>query len=171
MLCFQNGELRFCQKCFRYKPPCAHHCSICDKCILKMDDHRCIWLSNCVGHGNYKILFLVVMYAIDTSLMISFQILLICAVRDVFKNQQQTGEAFKLSLHLQGVRGICTVDKVKVTDLHRHPYDLGVYENFSSVNIRMYTHIHDSPVRKLITLRSSFLRIDPMSGLIYLLLF
>ncbi|KAM0948302.1 putative protein S-acyltransferase [Dioscorea sansibarensis] len=186
VICFQNGQLRFCMKCFHYKPPRAHHCSICDKCILRMD-HHCIWLSNCVGHGNYKIFFLVVMYAVTSCGHAT--ILLIYAARDVFKTQQQTGEAFKISHvslffvflsnlqstslctnhllarqiacgallfpltfvltmlflwhiylalynmttveHLQGVRGICPVDKV--ADAYRHPYDLGVYENCSSL--------------------------------------
>jgi palmitoyltransferase len=28
-----------CKKCISPKPPRAHHCSICNKCILKMDHH------------------------------------------------------------------------------------------------------------------------------------
>ncbi|RKO88262.1 DHHC palmitoyltransferase-domain-containing protein, partial [Blyttiomyces helicus] len=42
---------RWCKKCAGYKPPRAHHCSVCDRCILKMD-HHCPWLNNCVGHNN-----------------------------------------------------------------------------------------------------------------------
>lgn len=28
-----------CKKCISPKPPRAHHCSVCNKCILKMDHH------------------------------------------------------------------------------------------------------------------------------------
>jgi len=44
---------RFCRKCNRVKPMRAHHCSICKKCVLKMD-HHCPWVNNCVGHYNHK---------------------------------------------------------------------------------------------------------------------
>lgn len=32
----QGGDLRYCQKCSLYKPPRAHHCRICNKCVLRM---------------------------------------------------------------------------------------------------------------------------------------
>lgn len=38
-----------CKKCEKPKPPRAHHCSVCNKCVLKMD-HHCPWINNCVGH-------------------------------------------------------------------------------------------------------------------------
>lgn len=46
-------------KCKLPKPLRSHHCSICNKCILKMD-HHCPWINNCVGHSNHRhfILFL-----------------------------------------------------------------------------------------------------------------
>ncbi|CAH6718942.1 palmitoyltransferase Pfa4p [[Candida] jaroonii] len=42
---------RYCHKCDNYKPPRAHHCKQCGKCVLKMD-HHCPWTYNCVGHNN-----------------------------------------------------------------------------------------------------------------------
>ncbi|KAK0159222.1 hypothetical protein PV328_010131 [Microctonus aethiopoides] len=42
-----------CKKCIKPKPPRTHHCSICDRCVLKMD-HHCPWLNNCVGHYNHR---------------------------------------------------------------------------------------------------------------------
>ena len=43
---------RFCQICKNHKPPRAHHCSACDKCICKMD-HHCPWIGGCVGYKNH----------------------------------------------------------------------------------------------------------------------
>ena len=42
-----------CRKCNGIKPPRAHHCSVCNKCCLKMD-HHCPWIGNCIGFYNYK---------------------------------------------------------------------------------------------------------------------
>jgi len=52
-----------CKKCIAPKPPRAHHCSICNKCILKMD-HHCPWLNNCVGHYNHRYFFMYMVYMI-----------------------------------------------------------------------------------------------------------
>jgi len=42
-----------CRHCSRSKPARTHHCSICRRCVLKMD-HHCPWINNCVGFGNYR---------------------------------------------------------------------------------------------------------------------
>ena len=34
--------VRFCDKCKAIKPDRAHHCSVCGRCVLKMD-HHCPW--------------------------------------------------------------------------------------------------------------------------------
>jgi hypothetical protein len=43
----------YCTKCSQYRPPHAHHCSMCGACILVWD-HHCPWINNCVGHGTRK---------------------------------------------------------------------------------------------------------------------
>ncbi|XP_018941148.1 palmitoyltransferase ZDHHC16B-like [Cyprinus carpio] len=45
-----------CKKCIVPKPARTHHCSVCSRCILKMD-HHCPWLNNCVGHFNQRYFF------------------------------------------------------------------------------------------------------------------
>jgi len=55
----EEGQLqekpRKCVKCVpnRVKPQRAHHCSICRRCVMKMD-HHCPWINNCAGFGNYR---------------------------------------------------------------------------------------------------------------------
>mmetsp|Transcript_18585 Transcript_18585/g.28542 ORF Transcript_18585/g.28542 Transcript_18585/m.28542 type:complete len:206 (+) Transcript_18585:637-1254(+) len=44
---------KYCKKCKKIKPPRTHHCSICGRCILRMD-HHCPWVGNCVGFNNHK---------------------------------------------------------------------------------------------------------------------
>lgn len=50
----REGQVLFkCPKCCSIKPERAHHCSVCQRCIRKMD-HHCVWVNNCVGEGNQK---------------------------------------------------------------------------------------------------------------------
>ncbi|XP_048254354.1 palmitoyltransferase ZDHHC3-like [Haliotis rufescens] len=42
-----------CMKCETYRPPRAHHCRVCRRCIRRMD-HHCPWINNCVGEFNQK---------------------------------------------------------------------------------------------------------------------
>lgn len=58
-----------CKKCIAPKPPRTHHCSICNKCILKMD-HHCPWLNNCIGHYNHRYFFMYMVYMVGGVLFI-----------------------------------------------------------------------------------------------------
>ncbi|KAF8971687.1 DHHC palmitoyltransferase-domain-containing protein [Flammula alnicola] len=51
-----TGAPRFCRMCNNYKPPRAHHCRQCNRCVVltyASIDHHCPWINNCVGHFNY----------------------------------------------------------------------------------------------------------------------
>ncbi|KAL7158976.1 hypothetical protein ABFS83_02G179300 [Erythranthe nasuta] len=58
----------YCSRCQNGKPPRCHHCSVCERCVLKMD-HHCIWVVNCVGARNYKFFLLFVLYTFLETLM------------------------------------------------------------------------------------------------------
>ncbi|XVF75572.1 hypothetical protein PTKIN_Ptkin13bG0197700 [Pterospermum kingtungense] len=60
-------QSKLCDKCAAYKPPRAHHCRVCRRCILRMD-HHCLWINNCVGYWNYKAFFTLVLYATMASI-------------------------------------------------------------------------------------------------------
>lgn len=38
-----TSQYRQCKKCNVVKPPRTHHCSVCEKCTLRMD-HHCPWV-------------------------------------------------------------------------------------------------------------------------------
>lgn len=59
---------RKCNYCMIYKPPRAHHCSVCNKCFLKYD-HHCKFLGVCIAFYNYKFYYL---FLITASLYSTF---------------------------------------------------------------------------------------------------
>ncbi|KZV27631.1 zinc finger family protein [Dorcoceras hygrometricum] len=158
----KGGDLRYCQKCSHYKPPRAHHCRICNRCVLRMD-HHCVWINNCVGHANYKIFFVFVFYAViaciyslvlligsltadtrkdsenaDDSLRILY------VISGLLLVPLSLALGFFLGWHIyliiqnkttieyhEGVRAMWLAEKGG--EIYLHPYDVGVYENLTTV--------------------------------------
>eukprot|EP00930_Biecheleria_cincta_P054963 TRINITY_DN41335_c0_g1_i1.p1 TRINITY_DN41335_c0_g1~~TRINITY_DN41335_c0_g1_i1.p1 ORF type:complete len:407 (-),score=49.01 TRINITY_DN41335_c0_g1_i1:39-1259(-) len=49
----------WCQKCAHWKPPRSHHCSMCNRCVLRMD-HHCPFTGTCIGmrnHGHFILFY------------------------------------------------------------------------------------------------------------------
>ncbi|KAJ1389983.1 Palmitoyltransferase, DHHC domain [Sesbania bispinosa] len=157
-----GGDLRYCQKCSHYKPPRAHHCRVCKRCVLRMD-HHCIWINNCVGHANYKVFFIFVMYAVIACIY-SLVLLVGSLAYDGTRDEEKNGGSFRtvyvvsgillvplsialcvlLGWHIylvlhnkttieyhEGVRALWLAEKGG--SIYKHPYDLGPYENLTSV--------------------------------------
>ncbi|KAM4796095.1 palmitoyltransferase ZDHHC20 [Rhinophrynus dorsalis] len=70
----EKGAISYCDKCQWLKPDRCHHCSICNRCVLKMD-HHCPWVNNCVGFSNYKFFLLFLLYTLLYCLFISTTVL------------------------------------------------------------------------------------------------
>lgn len=154
------AERRQCDKCSAYKPPRAHHCKVCRRCVLRMD-HHCLWINNCVGHWNYKAFFLLVFYATTGSVYSTVMI-----ISSAFhKNWDFSGrvplETFYVSCgivmlalslilgtllgwhiyliirnmttieYYEGIRAAWLAKKSGLS--YRHPFDVGVYKNISLV--------------------------------------
>mmetsp|Transcript_35119 Transcript_35119/g.91199 ORF Transcript_35119/g.91199 Transcript_35119/m.91199 type:complete len:463 (-) Transcript_35119:426-1814(-) len=56
-----------CAYCEDFKPPQAHHCRICNRCVLEMD-HHCPFVNNCIGASNIRPFMLFLAWAASASL-------------------------------------------------------------------------------------------------------
>ncbi|KAB5538970.1 hypothetical protein DKX38_016503 [Salix brachista] len=155
-----SSQLRQCEKCCTHKPPRAHHCRICRRCVLRMD-HHCLWINNCVGYWNYKAFVILVLYATIASIYSSVMIIS-CAFQ---KNWNFSGRvpmkiffvvsgAMMLGLSItfgtllgfhiyliscnmttienyEGIRAAWLARKSGHS--YRHPFNLSVYKNITSV--------------------------------------
>ncbi|KAF9142538.1 Palmitoyltransferase zdhhc2 [Linnemannia schmuckeri] len=65
----RNGRPRWCNVCKIVKPDRCHHCSECNRCVLRMD-HHCPWVNGCVGFDNYKYFYLFIFYGSLASLWV-----------------------------------------------------------------------------------------------------
>ncbi|KAJ3219496.1 palmitoyltransferase for Vac8p [Dinochytrium kinnereticum] len=68
----RNGGRRFCRKCHNYKPDRTHHCSTCNRCILKMIDllFDINWIMLVILSGVFS-LCLLAFTAMHTSLLLA----------------------------------------------------------------------------------------------------
>ncbi|CAN1135194.1 Probable protein S-acyltransferase 16 [Linum perenne] len=125
----KGGDLRYCQKCSHYKPPRAHHCRVCKRCVLRMD-HHCIWINNCVGHANYKVFFIFVVYAV-TACIYSMVLLVGSLTVDPQRDDQINGGLVRSIYYHEGVRAMLLAEKGG--NIHKHPYDIGGFGNLTAI--------------------------------------
>ncbi|XP_059458573.1 probable protein S-acyltransferase 15 [Corylus avellana] len=147
-----------CDKCSTYKPPRAHHCRVCRRCVLRMD-HHCQWINNCVGYWNYKAFFILVLYATIGSIY-STVIVITCSCQKDFGGKVSlktfyiicgaamiglsvtlaTLLGWHIYLIIHNMTTIEYYDEVramwmarKTGQSYRRPFDLGVYKNITLV--------------------------------------
>jgi hypothetical protein len=66
-----SSSPRLCKKCHSSKPERCHHCSICNRCIMRMD-HHCPWLNNCVGLNNYRFFLSFLFFVVIGTLLLVY---------------------------------------------------------------------------------------------------
>jgi len=142
-----EGEAKECKVCLAVKPDRTHHCSICNRCVLKMD-HHCPWICNCVGFRNYKFFILFLIY---TPLLCSyFAVFTIPFLINLGKVQEMSGNeiqvivAFMISISF-GLGLVCFAGQhihfalTNQTTLESfgkrkpNPFDLGKKKNWEQV--------------------------------------
>ncbi|KAK7350326.1 hypothetical protein VNO77_08819 [Canavalia gladiata] len=159
----KGGDLRYCQKCSHYKPPRAHHCRVCKRCVLRMD-HHCIWINNCVGHANYKVFFIFVLYAAITCIYSLVLLVGSLAYDGIWDEEKNGSSSFRTVYVVSGLIlvplsiALCVLlgwhiylilhNKTTIEyhegvralwlaekggSIYKHPYDLGPDENLTSV--------------------------------------
>ncbi|MBA0732661.1 hypothetical protein Gogos_016737 [Gossypium gossypioides] len=109
----------YCIHCQNGKPPRCHHCSICQRCVLKMD-HHCVWVVNCVGACNYKFFLLFLILYLDAVLNFAFALSLLCFV--VMHASLLSSNTTSVEVHEK--KGVI-----------RWKYDLGRKKNFEQASL------------------------------------
>ncbi|KAH8521784.1 hypothetical protein H0E87_002725 [Populus deltoides] len=160
-----NPRTRACQKCNWFKPPRCHHCSVCGRCILKMD-HHCVWVVNCVGALNYKYFLLFLFYTFLVTTLVTSSLLLQFLSFFTVDEKNGTPEtlvatfvtfvlnlSFALSImgflimHISLVLGnTTTIEAFEKKSNPKWHYDLGRRKNFEQVTFGLPVNLYPTTV-------------------------
>ncbi|KAI0887785.1 zf-DHHC-domain-containing protein [Annulohypoxylon maeteangense] len=86
---FHPGSL--CRTCGLLKPPRSKHCSVCKRCVHKMD-HHCVFINNCVGYGNQH--YFILLLLSTATLTLYGGLLGLVAVADTARNHNKNFSLF-----------------------------------------------------------------------------
>uniref|UniRef100_UPI00398F0EDE palmitoyltransferase ZDHHC7 n=1 Tax=Pristiophorus japonicus TaxID=55135 RepID=UPI00398F0EDE len=165
------GEVIYkCPKCCSIKPERAHHCSICKRCIRKMD-HHCPWVNNCVGENNQKFFVLFTMYIA----LISVHALILCGFQFFFCIREQWSECSGFSppvtviliifLCLEGLLFLTFTSVMFGTQLHSICNDETEIERLKNEKPTWERKLRWEGMKNVFGGQPSFLWINPFSGI------
>lgn len=101
-----NDLLQWCPICNGYKPPRAHHCSNCSRCVLSMD-HHCPWTNTCVGQINLKAFVQFVHFVpLATFHSVAIHSELFALLIYAWQRARKNADFFKVLLQLQVLLGL-----------------------------------------------------------------
>jgi palmitoyltransferase len=132
-----------CEKCGLPKPERCHHCSVCNKCHLKMD-HHCPAVGNCVAVRNFRSFLAMLLWSVIGSGLQGF-FCLAEAILDQFDGVgrliaivyvvMSTFMAFWLWCFLGDQMARACVNQTTIEQIGRYElkYDLGREENMRQV--------------------------------------
>ncbi|KAI6203723.1 Palmitoyltransferase [Aphelenchoides besseyi] len=103
---FVGEDWTICSRCESYRPPRAHHCRICKRCIRKMD-HHCPWVNNCVGEFNQKYFLQFVFYVGILALYAVGIVVLSWIYHDENSTTGQNGPNGELARHYKVIHTVC----------------------------------------------------------------
>ncbi|EAA12271.2 AGAP008493-PA, partial [Anopheles gambiae str. PEST] len=122
----EREEWTMCTRCETYRPPRAHHCRICKRCIRRMD-HHCPWINNCVGERNQKYFLQFLMYvcalAVYSIVLIVISWMYPCEDCHADVSQAQTRMMHSVLLLLESVLFGLFVVAIMVDQMHAILYD------------------------------------------------
>jgi len=148
---------KMCRRCSTPKPPRCHHCSVCNRCVMKMD-HHCPWVNNCVGFYNYKYFLLFILYLAAGCLYVALTCLLPMLYTNDLRRPRQSLLLFTFMLSLSVLFALSlfvvwhaylvatnqttiefyanrldAMEARQAGEVWRNPYSLGMRANFEQV--------------------------------------
>lgn len=149
-----GGSIRICRVCVQQKPDRTHHCSSCQRCVLRMD-HHCPWVNNCVGFNNHKFFILFIFWLVVGSFFVDISLLMDIVLIFLKKsasadsmigfNQLNTlwvffiafffgfSLSFFLLFHIKMILwNETTLQTISPSYRNENPFDLGFKKNFLS---------------------------------------
>ncbi|RVW87377.1 putative protein S-acyltransferase 16 [Vitis vinifera] len=141
-----GGDLRYCQKCAHYKPARAHHCRVCRRCVLRM-----VLLVGSIYNdaekdeeqsgGSFRNAY-VISGLLLVPLSVALMVLLGWHIYLILQNKTT------IEYH-EGVRALYLAEKGG--NVSKNFYDLGAYENLTSVRLLLLNPFLLCGIFKLIT--------------------
>ncbi|CAM9554019.1 unnamed protein product [Chrysoparadoxa australica] len=123
-----------CSACDAFKPPRAHHCRVCCRCIVRMD-HHCPWMNNCIGLRTLKPFLLFLIYCCATSL---YALTLMVYYHLACKSCRftSTGKALSATLAAGGLAGFLFCVAMLISQMHAIAAGMGTIDRMQAARRR-----------------------------------